>query len=280
MLIMVPTCSIDRSTLESRISSLESCADSLDAWLSLWIALVVVGLFLEIAVIIFDHVGDWKSWKRALIVPPEKPTIPRLLFHLSGASLIALGVAGEFAVHTKVVEVQGELRTANHELVAAKDRETRSSIANTSSLTEKLRQENLNLQLQLVGMREWRSIKDRGRAIRKLPPHAGTPVVFRVFQNAESMTLLNVIVDILYSAQWKQVPISAAIEVATAHGAAGITAVSGIHIVVSPESPELLPPARALSEALKSEGINAVVDSIPPTLQRELMHVLIGQKPL
>ena len=100
---------MDASTLESLIRSLETRSDSLGSWLKLWIACVVIGLLVEIPVVVAEHFHK---------LGPESNKWRNLFFKLVGPLLIAIGVCGELGVHVKTVGVEGDLRIANHSVVA------------------------------------------------------------------------------------------------------------------------------------------------------------------
>jgi hypothetical protein len=109
------TCSIywnimDLPTLETAIKALERSLDSLGAWLTVWTALVVVGLIVEFG-----------EDLRELIV--ERPFKWRLLRGMVGGLLITVGVAGELFVQFKAAKAETELRADSHEIEARLNKE-------------------------------------------------------------------------------------------------------------------------------------------------------------
>src|SRR6266849_4085081 len=94
------------SAVERAINNLESSWRSLDNWLTFWIALVVLGLVIEVFVILKEHRDADKEYLRKSIRSPAKPSVWMLLFHLLGTGLIAIGVAGEFGIHIKAGKVE------------------------------------------------------------------------------------------------------------------------------------------------------------------------------
>lgn len=139
------------STLRSRIESLESSSNSLEAWLHFWTALVAVGLVVEFFFIFVDDKGSIK--RRG-----------KLIFEVFGTGLITLGVAGEFFVGIMSAKVNDDLRTANLQLsdsfnveaaTARKEAElARSQSAGAISLIEASKRENLALGLRLAEQQE------------------------------------------------------------------------------------------------------------------------------
>jgi len=148
----VPHCAIDRSTEELLVRSLESCSAKQDEVLTYYIWFVVVGLVLEILLILDEYRSDYQAWKRSVISTPDKPTMGHLAFHLSGAVLITIGVAGELWIHTEAEKTNRDLVIANNALGAKKDREldtVRSTAAEANLKAKGLETENLKLR-QLV----------------------------------------------------------------------------------------------------------------------------------
>jgi hypothetical protein len=127
--ILFPRCTIDRSTEEIAVRSLESCSASLNESLSWYIWIVVIGVVFEIVPILVEYVEDRKKWKQGIIRSPEKPTVPHLVIHLCGAVLVAIGVGGELWLHTESGKTDQGLVAANAALDARKERENESKLA-------------------------------------------------------------------------------------------------------------------------------------------------------
>src|SRR5271157_2431110 len=89
------------AALRSSIRSLESRSDSLEAWLYFWVALVVLGVVLEVGFVLWEYKEERKEYHRGTIRSPQKPSGWKLLLELLGAVLVATGVAGEFAIDIK-----------------------------------------------------------------------------------------------------------------------------------------------------------------------------------
>src|SRR2546430_2548226 len=101
---------MDASALERKIKSLESSADSLEDWLSIMTALVVVGLLLEYWHEVPECIASLRKAKRWLWQP---------ICILAGAVLITVGVAGELVVQFVAAGNATVLRKANDEIFAS-----------------------------------------------------------------------------------------------------------------------------------------------------------------
>jgi hypothetical protein len=96
---------MDLPSLENAIKALEKSLDSLGLWLTVWTALVVVGLIVEFA-------EDLK------LLLTERPFKWRLFRTMVGGVLITIGVAGELFVQFRASKVETDLRTDSHEVEA------------------------------------------------------------------------------------------------------------------------------------------------------------------
>lgn len=63
------------------------------------------------------------DFRRGIVRPPDKPSGLLLTFRLAGASFVAIGVAGEFAVHMEASGAKTKMRDGTEELVALADGE-------------------------------------------------------------------------------------------------------------------------------------------------------------
>ncbi len=96
---------MDLPSLENAIKALENSLDSLGVWLTVWTALVVVGLIVEFA----------EDLKELLT---ERPFKWRLFRTMVGGLLITIGVAGELFVQFRASKVETDLRTDSHQVEA------------------------------------------------------------------------------------------------------------------------------------------------------------------
>ncbi len=96
---------------------------SLDWWLNFWTVLVVVGVAVEIVVVLMEYAKELREFRRATISSPGRPNIRKLLLELVGAGFVAIGVAGEFAVHTRSGKVESDMRDTTDRIVAVIGRE-------------------------------------------------------------------------------------------------------------------------------------------------------------
>ncbi|HUS10753.1 MAG TPA: hypothetical protein VMZ30_09830 [Pyrinomonadaceae bacterium] len=107
---------MDASSLEKEIANLEASSESLEAWLALWITLVVLGLVVEVAVVLteFFHVSSYDAGKR---------NGWKLFQNLLGPILITIGVAGELGIHVKAGHINTSLRNASRSVSALLNKE-------------------------------------------------------------------------------------------------------------------------------------------------------------
>src|ERR1017187_10380000 len=105
------------ATLRSSIKDLESSSSSLESLLYFFVALVVIGVVLEVGFVIWEYSEEREEYQRGTIRSPQKPSVWKLSFELLGALLVAIGVAGELGVDVKSGTIQTELRTKNGELI-------------------------------------------------------------------------------------------------------------------------------------------------------------------
>jgi hypothetical protein len=103
--------------LEIAIRSNEARSDALSFSLNFFIALVVLGVVIEVFVVIKEYHHDKAEFLRGIIHSPSRPSRLDLFLNLLGAILVAIGVAGEFGVGLEVGTVESELRNNNRKLV-------------------------------------------------------------------------------------------------------------------------------------------------------------------
>jgi len=101
------------AALKILIDSLEAHRSSLDAWLSFWTWLVVIGIVFDVLFVIHAYQGDLHEWRRGIVSPPSRPSRRWYVFELFAVVLVALGVAGELAVEGTIGRVETQIRTAN-----------------------------------------------------------------------------------------------------------------------------------------------------------------------
>ena len=93
---------MDESAFKILIANLEGSRSVLDGWLNLWTALVVIGVVAEIGFVIWEYTDDLRAWRSGAITSPARPRRVKFLLELVGASLVALGVAGELVVDARI----------------------------------------------------------------------------------------------------------------------------------------------------------------------------------
>jgi hypothetical protein len=237
---------MDASALESRILSLEISSRSLDNWLTFWIVLIVVGVAVEVITVVMEYRSELHEYLRGTIRSPEKPKIWMFALNLLGATLVAIGVAGEFSIHVQAGSVETNLRNANMELSVLF--ETQAAEANLK--TEKLRSRIL----QAFGPRELNEVQAE-RITKKLSKLAGVQVDVFTFalgnpwtktEYEESMRLARAILRALTAAR-----MDAAGWVAG--GGACVGSASNVVVGISPSGPRDLVIPAEIMEALKPE---------------------------
>jgi hypothetical protein len=104
------------SALRNSISALNNRSDSLEVWLYFWVALVAIGVVMEVWFVIWEYREDLAGFRRGTIRSPDSPSVKKLLVHTFAAGLVAIGVSGEFVIDIKAGSIQTDLRTKNGEL--------------------------------------------------------------------------------------------------------------------------------------------------------------------
>jgi hypothetical protein len=108
----------DELALNNHISSLNAQWTTLDSRLRFWILLVVIGVTAEVAVVIVEYLHERSEFLHGIVRPPDPPVLWLYAVGLLGAGLVALGVAGEFFIHTTIGKVEADLRNDNAKLVS------------------------------------------------------------------------------------------------------------------------------------------------------------------
>ncbi len=126
------------AALRSSIKSLESSSKSLESLLYFFVALVVIGVVLEVWFVIWEYRIEFKEFQRGTIRSPQKPSIRKLCFELLGAALVAIGVAGELGVDIKSGAIQTRLRTKNGELIQILEGATSAALVNALSFESQI----------------------------------------------------------------------------------------------------------------------------------------------
>jgi hypothetical protein len=146
----------DELALKNELNRLESSWSSLDWWLNFWTLVVVIGVAVELVVIIVEYRHEMHDFRRGIMRPPDRPSRLLLIFGLLGAGLVAVGVAGEFFIHTKAGRVETEMRDDTGKLVAivngkaegAKERADQFESDNTKLRTDLTKEERKTAEAQ------------------------------------------------------------------------------------------------------------------------------------
>jgi hypothetical protein len=125
---------MDLPQLESAIRSLEKSLDSLSVWLTVWTALVVLGLGVELADDLRKVVKERTiKWTKHLLV-------------IGGGLLITIGVAGELFVQFKASKVETILRADSHQVEALLNKQA----ADANKEAEEVRNEAASALIQIA----------------------------------------------------------------------------------------------------------------------------------
>lgn len=213
---------MDESTLLAKLKTLELSWGSLDSWLRFWIAIVVIGVAMEVVVIVIEYRHERHAFNRGIIRPPDKPSIRLFGCGLLGASLVAIGVAGEFCIHIKAGVVEAKMREANRSLVALVNARASNAIERASTNEQeaaglrvkaaKLGKEAEDERLARVKIeRQFANrhipAKKRDTLIKKLRAFSGEKAVIDIFPvTFEHVVIASDIEGILLNAGWNAPP--------------------------------------------------------------------------
>ena len=145
--------------------------------------MVVVGVAVELVVIFVEHRHEQDAFGRGVLTPPARPSRLLLTFSLLGAGLVALGVGGEFWVHTKAGKIETDMRKDSGMLVAlVNDRASQAAL-----LAQQLSQEVERERRSRLAIEEgvaWRrltkkQIEEMGKNLAAFP-HQLTALVYNV----------------------------------------------------------------------------------------------------
>ena len=122
---------MNESDLRTLLDNLDMSRASLHGWLHFCTFLVVFGVALEVAFVVWEYAEELHDFRRGIVHPPEKPGTLLLLLGLLGAGLVAVGVAGELYIDVQAGKVETEIRKVNELRVSLLSKEA--GDANTSA---------------------------------------------------------------------------------------------------------------------------------------------------
>jgi hypothetical protein len=282
---------MDSSALFARLNNLENSWSSLDSWLKFWIALVVIGVAIELVVVVKEYRDDKHEWGRGIIRPPDRPSRWLLFWNFLGAGLVAIGVAGEFAIHLKAGKVETDMRDTTRQLVAIVDKdagEAKKKAGDANREAAQLRKDAEGLKKQAEDEKTARVALQKQLAWRE-PTDAQLSrirdrlLAFRDQQfdvvtypsEPECLNLANRVYSVAIVSQWVLDP--------ERKFAALFSLLSGIQINVSEQSTQRTKDAATtFVDALSREGLSATVKIVgasdsPP--RAGLLVVEIGRNP-
>ncbi len=218
----LPPPEVLRSILERRI-------DLIGNRLAFWTTLVVLGLLFEYGAEIAGHIPN--GWK------PKNPRAFKWIgiWKFTGMLLITSGVSGELFVGVLASAYETNLRDFNTSINAAQQRDIAQSnavAAQANATSEKLRNENLTLQKEILELRE--KLADRGisrsersKMLAVLKPYPGERVWITSYSvdAGEPYRYALKIAGVFFDAKWSLMPV---------HNEQPSEAFSGVRIITSP----------------------------------------------
>ncbi|MGA2004296.1 MAG: hypothetical protein ABSG70_12995 [Terriglobales bacterium] len=99
--------------LRRLLDCLEASRLSLHWWLSFFTWLVVIGVVSETVFVIWEYCDDMHAFQRGIILPPWKPSRVKFALEIVGVALVAIGVAGELNLESRIATVETKLEDAN-----------------------------------------------------------------------------------------------------------------------------------------------------------------------
>lgn len=117
----------------SQLNNLEALRSSLHSSLRFWEWMVVVGLVIDLVVIVKEYWDELADFRRGKMHPPERPGTLLLLLGLLGTGLIAVGIARELAIDSRIEGVETETRQVNGQLFGIVSHEAQEAAEASSS---------------------------------------------------------------------------------------------------------------------------------------------------
>lgn len=142
----------DELALKDAISRLNADWSALDSRLKFWILLVVIGVATELFIVVVEYWHERREFldaMRGMTHAPKPPVLWMYVVGFLGAGLVALGVAGEFSIHSRLSKVETDLRDDNEQLVSIADERAQeaSKLASANELeAQQLKAANLKLE--------------------------------------------------------------------------------------------------------------------------------------
>jgi hypothetical protein len=263
--------------LSRRLAELERWSSVLDSWLNRWTTIVVLGVVLELAFVIWEYRTELHDFRRGTIRSPEKPRLLKYIIEFLGAGLVAAGVAGELVVHTRSGKIETEMRDVTRQQVSIANDRAGDAIKEAARLTKEAEDERM-ARVKIEEAISWRT-PDRGlipNLAIPLQAFTGQRFAFVVDQEPERLNVISWLVILLSTSRWNA---------ETARSSSELTfGATNIVLWVSPTAPDrVLAAAHALIPALERAGLPATVfqsgwgpqpDAAPP----ELIRVVIFKR--
>jgi hypothetical protein len=100
--------------------------------MTLWTWLVVIGVIADVWFVVHAYTEALNEWRRGIIRPPDRPSRRWFVLELFAVALVAVGVAGELFVDSKVGGIETQIRSANDHRVLLLQREAGDAEASAS----------------------------------------------------------------------------------------------------------------------------------------------------
>jgi hypothetical protein len=262
--------------LSSRLTDLEYWWSNLDSWLNRWTALVVIGVAMEVIFVLWEYRTELHDFRRGTIRSPEKPRLPKLLFELFGAALVAGGVAGEFVVHTRAGKIETEMRDVARQQVSIANGEA----AKANERTEELRSANLELERELSPRHL--SVQGQQHLTGTLKPFAPIAASLQYLQGDDEARRLGAELANPLGVAWGTPPAIPKLSALDNLSTFGILIGFNMFGLSKPEAARLQGAAEALALALNNDGVRAITNQMNADLPNNppgLLVVWIGLKP-
>jgi hypothetical protein len=190
------TASKEESALRSSLANISDCGSALHASLRHWTWLVIIGVALEVAFVIWEYCEGLHDFNRGIVHAPERPNTLLFVLGLLGAALVASGVTGEVLTEAQIETVETCIRQGNDSL--------------SLLLSQKAEGEH-SARVKLESKVAWRRLTKEQRSVitdhLKQFPDMSVGVSY-LGGNPEASQFANDIATALHAAQWDIHPIA------------------------------------------------------------------------
>lgn len=273
------------STLEKQISGDELHAASLECWLKICTAAVVIGVAAELLVLICEHIDERHEWKRGTIKSPARPKFWLFLVGILAALLVTVGVAGELWIGSAISTVDSSIRTRSGRLVSLANQRAASDERDAEQLRkdgEELRRQaesermaRLKLRAQMLP-RRLNELQARSLAAVLKGPKGAVAVVCELTET-ESFDFANDINRAIHDkAHWETYDFAHRQWIDSRYGVF-VGTLNGTHRQGAELMIRALKAAGVPSEFMDIQGTE--VNTIPGGFQPDALYIMVGSHP-